>query len=368
MANPEPTPTEPARSTSRKAWRYMLIVLIVLVCLPNVLGWGARWHWTLELFTHFRVQWLCLQSLVLLLVLVLRHWLLALVPAAFVGINLAGVVPFYLPASQPPVEGPQIRALLANVHSANSEHDRLIALVRREQPDLFVVLEVNEEWIEALRELETDYPFGIRRPRSDNFGIAVYSRLPIVRSAAQEVADSRVPTLFVRIAAPGGPLTVVATHTLPPVRSGYARRRNRHLRGLAKLIARTKEPVLLLGDLNCTSWSPRFRNLVARSRKLRDSRRGFGLQPTWPQANPLLWIPIDHALVSEELSVRDRRTGPNIGSDHRPVILDIALSPANRKPTRAATPEPERRPEPPESRTQDPQAAQTSGRNPPLRR
>jgi endonuclease/exonuclease/phosphatase (EEP) superfamily protein YafD len=57
---------------------------------------------------------------------------------------------------------------------------------------------------------------------------------------------------------------------------------------------------------------------------LRDTRAGFGIQASWPTQIPPLGIPLDHCLVSPELVVLDRRLGPAVGSDHRPVILELA--------------------------------------------
>ena len=50
-----------------------------------------------------------------------------------------------------------------------------------------------------------------------------------------------------------------------------------------------------------------------------------GLQPTWPAGNPLLITPIDHFLISKNLTVIHRYTGPDIGSDHYPVTMEIAF-------------------------------------------
>lgn len=60
---------------------------------------------------------------------------------------------------------------------------------------------------------------------------------------------------------------------------------------------------------------------------LRNGRIGFGTLPTQaPFGNSsILGIPIDHCLAGDEIDVLEFRTGPTLGSDHRPVIVDIAF-------------------------------------------
>jgi endonuclease/exonuclease/phosphatase (EEP) superfamily protein YafD len=82
--------------------------------------------------------------------------------------------------------------------------------------------------------------------------------------------------------------------------------------------------VIVLGDLNTTSWSPYFRDLLADS-GLADTRRGFGVLGSWPDLPSPLRIPIDHCLVSDKVAVHDRRIGPPVGSDHRGVIVDLTV-------------------------------------------
>ncbi|MEE8238524.1 MAG: endonuclease/exonuclease/phosphatase family protein, partial [Nitrososphaerales archaeon] len=94
---------------------------------------------------------------------------------------------------------------------------------------------------------------------------------------------------------------------------------------VSKSVSDQEDPILLLGDLNITPWSPIFKDFL-RSTGLRDSREGFGLQPSWPTWFPPAWIPIDHVLVSSNVTVYDRKIERDIGSDHYPVIVDFSVT------------------------------------------
>jgi hypothetical protein len=76
--------------------------------------------------------------------------------------------------------------------------------------------------------------------------------------------------------------------------------------------------------LNLTPWSFHFKVLL-RVTGLHDSARGFGVQPSWPNNNPFLRIPLDHVLHSPDIVVLQRTIGPDVKSDHFPVIVDLAL-------------------------------------------
>jgi endonuclease/exonuclease/phosphatase (EEP) superfamily protein YafD len=60
---------------------------------------------------------------------------------------------------------------------------------------------------------------------------------------------------------------------------------------------------------------------------LRDSQLGFGVQPSFPTFSWAIRIPIDHCLVSPEVVVLDRKLAPSVGSDHFPVMVELALKP-----------------------------------------
>jgi endonuclease/exonuclease/phosphatase (EEP) superfamily protein YafD len=79
-----------------------------------------------------------------------------------------------------------------------------------------------------------------------------------------------------------------------------------------------------LGDLNTTPWSYHYHAFI-RTSGLENASKGRGLHPTWPTFAPPLWIPLDHALHTDDLTILKKTVGPDVGSDHYPIRVDFAL-------------------------------------------
>ena len=122
-------------------------------------------------------------------------------------------------------------------------------------------------------------------------------------------------------------LTLLGIHPLSPTDEQRAHERNQQLGFVREWFKSTTGPRVIAGDFNSTPWSYPFRRLVNETGAM-NSQRGFGLQASYPvRASALLRIPIDHLLHSDDLAVVDRRLGPALGSDHFPLVVDLALAP-----------------------------------------
>lgn len=296
-----------------------------LAVLATMLGFFGRFFWFLDLFSHFRVQYfLGLISLGLLL-LGCRRWRAAALFFCFAGLNLSVVLPLYWGRSAVPAEGFPLRVMLLNVNTRTGDPNRVRSVVSDADPDILVLEEVDNDWITDLEWLDASYPFSVARPRQDNFGIVLFSKLPLEETEVVYIGDVGVPSIVATARMPHTKLRVLATHPLPPVGPAYSRRRNKQLARIPEYV-RSPHPVVLLGDLNVTPWNTHFRRLLDRS-GLRDSAKGYGVQPTWPNVISLLRIPIDHCLHSDGLVVVDRMVGENTGSDHYPLIVDFVVLP-----------------------------------------
>jgi endonuclease/exonuclease/phosphatase (EEP) superfamily protein YafD len=297
------------------------IILIGIATLAGVLG---RWAWQLDLFSHFRVLYLFLLIGFTSLSLILSNMAVSFLGGVFICVNLKSIIPFYFPIQRREPRSKTSRILLSNVLRPNDHYGKLANFIHRTQPDIIVLIEISKAWLQELNPELNGYAYNHIALHYHNFGLALFSRYPLMDVHTQSFSGANVPSIIAKIDIDGSLLSLIATHPPPPKSKQEAIHRNQQLRNIAAFANLQTMPTMLVGDLNLTSWSPFFKELIHESR-LRDSRLGLGIQPTWPTDKPLFMIPIDHVLVSEGIIIHDRFTGPVIGSDHRPVIVDFSL-------------------------------------------
>jgi endonuclease/exonuclease/phosphatase family metal-dependent hydrolase len=165
--------------------------------------------------------------------------------------------------------------------------------------------------------------FGVRQTRgfakhrgqeTGRWGLAVLSRLPVVdvhsiplgRAHGDDVSRA---ALAVSHSLDGCPFMVITTHL-----THHAAFAPLQLRRLARAIAAYEPPLVIAGDLNCvgTLASP----LLPRLRRAVRAR-------TWPARRPL--VQLDHVFTSRCVAVCDARALPDIGSDHLPLRVELAI-------------------------------------------
>jgi endonuclease/exonuclease/phosphatase (EEP) superfamily protein YafD len=296
-----------------------ITVIFSLATLAN------SWHRFLELFSHFRLQYLLVALILTLLFAALKHRRWAMLMLAITAINAIPVVPWYLAAAKAPVAVDEtIHIVFANVNSGNSKTQAMLRLIEAEDPDLIVLQEVTDLWAAAMDTVQTDYPHRHVIPQLDNFGIAVYSRLPLTNIDVLSSPPLDLPSLVVRQTLGGTNVSFVTTHPIPPLGKLGFDARNEHLADIGERIAALDGPAVLIGDLNTALWGHHYKKLVADT-GLKNARDGFGIIPTWPRQLPFAMIPIDQCLVSDDFAVLDIRSGPAIGSDHLPLIVTLGL-------------------------------------------
>jgi endonuclease/exonuclease/phosphatase (EEP) superfamily protein YafD len=303
----------------------LLEVATLLLWMATAAGFLGRTWWIFELTSHFRPHLaVCLLGLGVIWTWK-RRWPLALGSGTFAVINAAVVSSLLLPLAQPaPAGGKEVRLASINVHTANQRGDLVRDFLHGAEADFILLLEVNERWMNDLSGLRVSHQHLLADPREDNFGIALFSRVPLTDASVIELGEAGVPSVTAEVQVGDTKLTLLGTHPLPPGTAAYARLRNGQLRDIAAWTRAQTNPVVVLGDLNITPWSPYFRDLL-REGGLKSASQGRGLRGSWPTWLPVGRILLDHCLVSPSIRVVNRQFGPHVGADHLPIVVDLRL-------------------------------------------
>ena len=295
-----------------------------MVAAATVLGSLGRFGWLLDLCSHFRAQYAGYLALVVVLSCLTRKFRTAGVFAVFLVVNVATIVPLYIGSTGDP-EATGLHVMLMNVKTDYDNITEVARAITHYDVELLLLEEVDDYWLRTLQPVLSEYPYSVASPRFDNFGIALFSKLPLIDPVVASFGPDRdVPSVQAKIEWQGATLTFLGTHPVPPISAQYAWMRDEQLRAVALHARSLDGAVLLMGDLNTTPWSYHFRHLLDIS-GLNDCNRGYGLQTTWHARNPVIRIPLDHCLHSSEITILDKRVGRDVGSDHFPIIVSFTL-------------------------------------------
>jgi endonuclease/exonuclease/phosphatase (EEP) superfamily protein YafD len=257
--------------------------------------------------------------------------------ATFAGAVLGALAPAFLiapelvaaarPAPRPPENAPQLTLLTINLWSANQRLEAVDALIRSEQPDIILAQEAWEPWKGYLEGLAPEYAVHVGCRYDSDCNIVILSRLRLI----EVIAPPDQSMTAVRLELPprfgGGAVDVLGVHLTRPTSRSAARRQLAQIAALSEMLAPS---VLAGGDFNATPWSG-LRNID----EVILARRRTHAMFTWPTPAraftrlrlraPAALAPIDHIYASDDWQVVEVRRGPDVGSDHYPVIARFAL-------------------------------------------
>ena len=295
-------------------------LLLAIAALGTVGSPLGIWSSHIERISHFRLWWLGLLMVLAVGFLWKRRRSLAATAIALTAWAAVPLIPYW--TSPPATMGEKGLTFLAwNVLWENPTKELALPWLSQQDADVLLLTECTDEWRERLSPLKEKYPHHISSGRDGAEGMWLLSRYPLDTPDPDGIAAAK-PWISTVMHAPDGPFRIIGMHPRTPRSGARFDQRNEQYDHAASIAANSSMPVVLLGDLNCTPFSPWFQRLVNRG-KLHDSAIGHGLHSTWRSNG--IGLPIDHILVSEGCQVIQRRVHPDrMGSDHHPVIATLA--------------------------------------------
>ena len=313
-----------------------VIRLMATLCLAaTALSLLAHYWWLADLIANLRVQLIIGLIFSLVCIVCVRQKQLAVCVILALIWHCSWITP-YVFAPQKPIGVRPLKICTVNVLTQNSQHDKVLAVLKTADPDVFAVLELGtsheSRFIEELSDL---YPYRITQPSDNgNFGIGLWSKMPLQDETIFNLTVPLVSSISAKVSWEGQVVRLFATHPIPPINSRYFQARNRHLELLAERIRKesknTEEAsTVVVGDLNLTPWSPWYRKFL-RDSEMDDCVHGdrmASLSPTWYRWPKFPFgLVLDHGFCSGTLVCSSRKVLEDIGSDHRPVLLEFIRS------------------------------------------
>jgi len=224
---------------------------------------------------------------------------------------------------------PSLRILVSNVLTPNRHAEKLLRLISTERPDILVAVETDLWWEQQLDVLNEDYPYSVRCPKDNLYGMHVWSKLPLSDAEIQYLVDKDIPSMHMLVMMENGSeVRLHCIHPMPPspTENDESKDRDTELVLVGKSVAQAGLPAIVTGDLNDVAWS-RTTRLFLKISGLLDPRRGRGMFCTFHAGYPMLRWPLDHIFHSQDFVLGSIRRLESIGSDHFPFLAHLIYDP-----------------------------------------
>ena len=292
-------------------------------------------HWFFRLGNYIKIQLFSLQIIFLILgILFFPNISLVIILSSINTISIIHSIYIFYPYSKfhkeriaPDYPASIIKMISANVYQENKKTSKLIQLIQKISPDLFITLESNKFWENALDQLIPNYPHSVKVPLENTYGMHLYSNLPILDHQVHYFMADDVPSIEANLQLDDGQvLKLLCAHPPPasPTEESNAKERDGELMAIAELVAGAKYPTVVIGDFNNVPWSNVSRQF-RRVCKVHDARVGVGMIYTFHSKYPWFRLPLDLAYHTSSVYVHEIKALEDIGSDHFPLFLSISV-------------------------------------------
>ncbi|MCB8943718.1 MAG: endonuclease/exonuclease/phosphatase family protein [Ardenticatenaceae bacterium] len=265
--------------------------------------------------------------LILLVGLLARRKYLAMAAGGIIVFHLFLILPNMTRAihfNEETTVGESIRLFSANLTKNNEHSAEMLAEIEQADPDVLLFQEYTPLWDSAFSQsqLVETYPYRLLNVEEGPSGSSIWSKRPLhdtdiwfaervyITSATIEISDQ--------------PVRLHNIHPLPPLM--HFRRWDPMMDKIRQGIMTGTIPVIAIGDYNAGPYNRQYQALLDEGLHNLHDELGRSLATTWPNGlQPAPPVRLDHAFVSSEIVGLSIREGVGLGSDHKPVIVDVAL-------------------------------------------
>ena len=210
-----------------------------------------------------------------------------------------------------------MRVATFNLWGGNEHVEAINGFLLDANADVVVLQEVQDIHEELLALLKKAYPY-----RVGDGSLVILSKYRIIASGRVDRASD--PLMIIRWAkldVNANEVKFAGAHLARPFHPAL---QQADINSLTQFVLSQSGPLILAGDFNMTPWTVKLKTFTAVTRLQRFNT----FCPTWPMRwrNARLhpFVATDNVFASHHFASLGTTAGPYLGSDHRPVIVDIA--------------------------------------------
>ena len=307
------------------------------LCIGALIPFIREQTWWLRAWTYARLQMLFLCSMTAIVFILLPGldivWdkiIFGLLIVLALGC-VWDILPFtpILPKQTRDFEGGEphinLRLFVGNVLIENEAYADYLAQIKVISPDLIFLVETDETWRDMLSELEALYAHRYLLPLPEFNGMLFYSRFPILEAQERYLVQDHIPSLTLDLdVGHTQKFRFYGVHPRPPRPEDDTSDLDKELSFIANEVGHLGNPTIVTGDLNDVGWSSTTKKFL-RVSGLSDPRHGRGLYNSYNAKNPFVRWPLDHLFHSKHFSLISMKRLQPCGSDHFPLLIELAL-------------------------------------------
>ncbi|RFC53396.1 endonuclease/exonuclease/phosphatase family protein [Brumimicrobium aurantiacum] len=307
------------------------IFLIVLGLLPFI----QHQHWIFRVPEFLNLQLLVIQpiSVIGLTIFVEKDTLFYAVLAFQLALIVFHIyiftryTKFYSKNTNEDKDIETIKVISTNIYQFNKQFERFKNFIKKENPDIFITIESNSDWEEAMRDLEIDFPNTHKVTLENTYGMHLYSKIPFENIKTHYFVADDVPSIEAHLKnTEGQEYLLYIAHPPPPspTEESNSKERDGDLMCIAKRVKEIGKPTLVIGDFNTVAWS-KISELFRKNSELIDGRHGRGILATFHAKYWFFRAPLDLVYHSKNVFVKDLKVLEHVGSDHFPICCEFGL-------------------------------------------
>ena len=322
---------------------YGVQALAGLIVFVTVWGWLPLDNWWVRGVDFPRIQILVLGLVSWIGLLVfwsqweLWQWVLFAALTVTLAFQMRMVLPYtrlwkkevYSAQNVPESKNRRLKIMVSNVLTPNERKQDLVDLVEQKRPDILITLESDQKWQQALSAIEPDYPYSVKVPLDNLYGMHLYSKLELIDPKVKYLMIDDIPSIHTQIKLQcGRVIWLYCLHPMPPspTEADKSTTRDAELLMVGHHIKESGQTAILAGDLNDVAWSQTTRRFQ-RISGLLDPRIGRHFINTFHVKYPFLRWALDHLFHSACFTVVNIERLPSIGSDHFPMMTTLQYEP-----------------------------------------